>query len=428
MKQNKFPAAGVALGVVLIVCAITAGFFILNSYKDAISIAMDTPAKTISPELATTAPAQATISPAESERALAEWLIKQPGVSYLVLAREDGALVPPLETGGILPDGEFYVGRIDWMEADAITNDDLERIGNASRLNSLTLSAKEGKFPNVTDLGLDKLFSPPLSKKLGVIQFNATFPKVSEEGYLAINRARNLSALHYWRFQPGKGKFFSQLNLPRLTELVVLGEDIPAGWLETLTGQSPDLTQLTVTGCQLTQSELKTLTRNDLWSRLSLVNCKITDESLDTIAELKRLTTLCLDGNPEITDQGAVKIASLKELQSLARFNDCNVGDETCKTLASLSKLIWIGLGGTRVTDKGIDVLTSLKSLERLELHGCKRLTDQVLESLAKISSLTELSITNNPQLTEPAIRKLHNALPKCKVVSDFGIFEPTQN
>jgi hypothetical protein len=79
------------------------------------------------------------------------------------------------------------------------------------------------------------------------------------------------------------------------------------------------------------------------------------------------------------------------------------------------------------LTDKGIEALTSNKSIQFLKLYCYKRLTDQGLESLPKIGSLTELQIDSNPQLTEPEVQKLHSALPKSKIVSEFGTVEPTQ-
>jgi eukaryotic-like serine/threonine-protein kinase len=53
LKTNKFPVAGVAAGVMLMFLVMTAGLFILNKYKDAHKVAIESPAKTTSSELAT---------------------------------------------------------------------------------------------------------------------------------------------------------------------------------------------------------------------------------------------------------------------------------------------------------------------------------------------------------------------------------------
>ena len=359
------------------------------------------------------------MTPAQSERELAEWLIKQPGVEHLILFREESSIPADLKTGDKLPDGSFFVTGLDWHEADAINDADLARIGQAQQLSSLQLAAKGNKFPFVTDKGLDRLLSPTVSKSLTQFMTTANYPNVTNEGYLVFNRARNLINLQFYSLESGMGAFLSQLNLPKLGGLTVNGQDIPGGWPVPLSQRSHDLKVIGVQGSGLTQADVQVLSRMDLIRQLSLPLCGLDDEALIHLSKMTKLTYLNLVQSPGITDAGTAKLAVLKELTGIV-LNACSVADETCKTLAALDKLESVGLGNTRLTDKGAEALTPLKSLKFLSLSGCKRLSDQGLEPLAKIGSLTDLQIQNNPQLTEAAVRKLQAALPKCKITSDF--------
>ena len=398
----------------------------------------------------TTVPTSTTT--ADTERDLAEWLIKQPGVELIRLIREDGSLLPEVKTGDKLPDGAFFVTLLHWLEADAITDADLARIGQAHRLGVLSLGSIAGKLPNVTDKGLDRLFSSAVSKSLGQLQISeARLPNVTDDGYPVLNRARNLGLLNLYPLQAGRGAFLSQLDLPKLGEFRVLGEGIPGGWLVPFSKRSPDLPFIMVKGSRLTRADVQALAEMDLIRGLDLSNCGLDDESLMLLSKMSKVNELALNESPEITDVGAAKLASLKEIKSIS-LGDCSIGDETCKTLATLDKLEYaflahtrvsdrgvealallkalkhLVLSDTRLTDKGVELLAPLNSLETLQLSQCKRLTDQGLESLAKIGSLTYLEIQTNPQLTEAAVRKLQAALPKCKIVSDFGTLEPTKD
>ena len=362
-------------------------------------------------------------TPAQSERELAEWLLKQPGVELVLTPAEGKPLT--LKTGDKLPDGEFFVGGLAWRDADEINNADLARIGSAQRLTGLQIWAKAGKLPNVTDKGLDSLFSPSVSKSLNQLIVQATFPNVTDDAYLVVNRAQSMVTFHF-ALPPEKGAFLAQLNLPKLATILMRGLDIPGGWLVPFSQRSRELTELSVQGARLIQADVQALAGMDLIGGLS-IECGLEDESLTSLSKLSKLTSLNLSNSPGITDAGTAQLEVLKQLRDIVLIG-CSVGDESCKTLATLDNLESVRLSRTRLTDKGVEALTSLKSLKRLELYDCNRLSDEGLESLARIGSLSDLQIQNNPQLTEAAVRKLQAALPKCRIVSDFGTHEPTRD
>ena len=374
-----------------------------------------------------TQPTPAAMTPAQSERELAEWLIKQPGVSDLALNREDGSPAAPyLKTGDKLPDGAFFVTHLTWREADAITDDDLALIGTAQRLGKLTLAAKTGKFPNVTDKGLDSLFSPTLYNSLTDFQLQVTAPNATDEGYLVLNRAQNLRTVYFSEFQPVKGAFLSRLKLPQLSNLAFMGERIPSGWIEGLASRMPKLSHLTVMGSRLTVADWQGLSELDFLIALTLGHCDLKDDDLDALVRLKTLSYLELHDNPTITDQGVRRLSPLVGLGSL-NLGRTSVTDESCTTIANLPKLEAVTLNGTRVTDGGLKLLASIKKISILTYEDCFQISDQALESLSQAASLTRLNVRRTPRITEVALRKLQALLPKCNIWSDFpNITQPT--
>ena len=121
-----------------------------------------------------------------------------------------------------------------------------------------------------------------------------------------------------------------------------------------------------------------------------------------------------------ITNQRLAEIGKIETLISLDLAINPAIDDAGMKYLENLSKLRSLRLEGTRITDAGVESLTKLRALNYFNLSDCENLTDKSLESLANLRGLTDLRIPTNPQLTEPAVRKLQAALPKCRITSDY--------
>jgi len=88
--------------------------------------------------------------------------------------------------------------------------------------------------------------------------------------------------------------------------------------------------------------------------------------------------------------------------------------------LKGLTSLRILDLGGTQVTDAGLEHLEGLTNLEVLGLAGT-RVTDAGLERLKGMTSLRRLElhrVKNAPymQVTDEGVKKLQEALPDCKI------------
>lgn len=109
--------------------------------------------------------------------------------------------------------------------------------------------------------------------------------------------------------------------------------------------------------------------------------CRISDAGLVHIAQMPNLEILCLHGMKNITDEG---IACLVKMPSLRRLN----------------------IASSQVTDRGLEYLSQIKTLECLELpQDQKGITDRGLEYLSCLPNLKHLSISrfhfNDPKMNK---------------------------
>ena len=70
-----------------------------------------------------------------------------------------------------------------------------------------------------------------------------------------------------------------------------------------------------------------------------------------------------------------------------------------------------------------VDVASRLPKLKELKLFRLQ-LGDADIQQLKSLTSLTTLEIQANNDVTSPAVKSLHEALPTCRIVSDHGTFE----
>ena len=76
-------------------------------------------------------------------------------------------------------------------------------------------------------------------------------------------------------------------------------------------------------------------------------------------------------------------------------------------------------LGNRSVTDSVIEHIAALANLQELDLRRTG-ITDTGLRHLHEAKQLQSLNISSNRKLSQQAVTRLREALPKCAVVSDF--------
>jgi hypothetical protein len=357
-------------------------------------------------------PAPASTDP---DRALAEWVLGQPGMLELTVLRgEDRFAVSRAED---LPKGGFAVATVILKGAGKMTDADLTRFGKVASLQRLVLLSDDFHIPAVTDRGLNALFSPPTGRGLWYFELWTDLPGVTDDGYLAFNKAPDLRTL-YLQLPAGRGSFLPRLVLPRLDHLGVIGERLPRELFDGLPKRMPELRIFHVQGARPGPADVQVLASLPLLKIVRLVNCGLVDSHLEVLGKLARLTELRLDNNSGVDDRGAADLANLAALE-VAGLDETSAGDGACKALAALPALADLSLRKTRVGDAGLEALASLRTLKRLDIRGCSRVTDAALDALSRNTSLTDLNIAENPQISAAAVGKLRLALPQCKINAD---------
>jgi internalin A len=116
--------------------------------------------------------------------------------------------------------------------------------------------------------------------------------------------------------------------------------------------------------------------------RIDLINTKLTDAALPTVAGFTELTWLTLDGTT-VTDAGVKQLAPLKNLHTLG-LGHTKVTDAGLLHVLVFTKLNTLYLAGTAITDKGVRQLAELKELRSLDLTDTK-VTEKGAEELQKL-------------------------------------------
>ena len=79
-------------------------------------------------------------------------------------------------------------------------------------------------------------------------------------------------------------------------------------------------------------------------------------------------------------------------------------GDAATEHVAGLRlKKYYAGL--TKITDRSLEILARMSSLEWIQLHHCQGVTDDGVRLLARLPNLRELSIEGSRNVTRAAFR-----------------------
>src|SRR5579863_8267342 len=131
----------------------------------------------------------------------------------------------------------------------------------------------------------------------------------------------------------------------------------------------------------VTDADLPDLARLPDLSRLDLSLTRITDRGPQQLKAASNLTEVNLYYAEMITDQGLALVKSLKKLKRL-NVRGTKASDSTLAFLSSLPSLESLDIGYGQVTDVGLAQLTA-PNLKELAIGGNK-LTDNGLQALRK--------------------------------------------
>lgn len=132
------------------------------------------------------------------------------------------------------------------------------------------------------------------------------------------------------------------------------------------------------------------------------VSCKsVDDDALASLPDFPALTWLL---PMDVPDAGFRHVGRCEQLEKLTCMYCRDTGDEATEHLAGLSRLRYYYAGSTQITDRSLEILGQLTSLEVVELSACAGITDDGLTHLARQPHLKKVSVDASATVTRAGI------------------------
>jgi len=132
------------------------------------------------------------------------------------------------------------------------------------------------------------------------------------------------------------------------------------------------------------------------------VSCKfVDDEALATLPDFPALKELL---PMDVGDDGFRHIGRCRQLESLTLMYCRDTTDVATSHLVGLSSLKKYHAGYTMITDRSLELLNRIKSLEVLSFEGCKFISDAGVPFLTTLPRLREISIGGCPKVTRTGV------------------------
>lgn len=137
------------------------------------------------------------------------------------------------------------------------------------------------------------------------------------------------------------------------------------------------------------------------------------DESLSCSVDMRELAA-GISGSLA-TDELIAELCELTDLKSLS-ISSRIVTDAGLKSLAALEDLESLRLDNNdAVTNDGLRSFSELPSLRKLNLWYCRNIDDGAIEELSALAQLEELNL-GGTQVSESGLQTLQRALPNCRI------------
>ena len=127
------------------------------------------------------------------------------------------------------------------------------------------------------------------------------------------------------------------------------------------------------------------------------VSClRVDDAALATLQQFPALTSLM---PMDVPDEGFCHVGKCTQLEKLWCMYCRDTGDAATAHIAEL-KLERYYAGKTRITDRSLEILGQMQSLEKLEFWEIAGITDDGIAALARLPHLREISVEGSPNVS----------------------------
>lgn len=139
------------------------------------------------------------------------------------------------------------------------------------------------------------------------------------------------------------------------------------------------------------------------------VSCKnVDDASLSALPDFPSLRGLM---PMDVSDQGFRHVGSCENLENLWCMYCRDTGDAATEHIGSLSRLKTYYAGATQITDRSLEILSRMPSLESIEFFDCSNITNAGIAHLAKLPRLREITVGGSRNVTREGIAVLPGAV-----------------
>ncbi|GMH38152.1 hypothetical protein BSKO_06036 [Bryopsis sp. KO-2023] len=238
-------------------------------------------------------------------------------------------------------------------------------------------------------------------------------------------------------------------SLDIFTDGLPEGHKIMSEHMAKLVAYTSKMDMLRLSNCNSVNDQVLTVLRPlTCLTFLDVSRCDyITDAGMECLACFSSLTHLDINRSMGISDEGLVHLSGLTELTYLdigrrqklgwlskmgmpeqGTAKNKRITDAGVEHLTTLQKLEWLGLGHCAISMSGLDTLAGFPVLERLDLGGCD-ITDSGLNALQNIPKLKFLSLRRCDSIRDDGLMVLGELtnlvgldLGGCSLITEEGV------
>ena len=132
------------------------------------------------------------------------------------------------------------------------------------------------------------------------------------------------------------------------------------------------------------------------------VSCKFVGDA--SLAALPRFPALTWLMPMDVPDEGFRHVGRCANLEKLTCMYCRDTGDVATEHIAGLSHLQYYYAGKTQITDRSLEILGGMNSLEVVELSACAGISDAGLVHIARLPRLKKVSVDATARVTRAGI------------------------
>lgn len=136
----------------------------------------------------------------------------------------------------------------------------------------------------------------------------------------------------------------------------------------------------------------------------------ITRQGFLSVNTLSNISSLQMGRWDWFTGRELTELANLKDLKSLSLYYCVGVNDTMLEyVVEAFPKLESINIEGAEITDKGLEIVSSMRDLRELRLGQCWQITDSGLQNLRVLKNLEGLDLSECHNVTDMGLKYLSN-------------------